>query len=1388
MEFSATFIAGAVYFWTGPGGFSSTQQNPTITSATPSANGTYCVFVYVDGCESEESCTEVIINPNPATPTASNNGPICEGEDLLLFSDAVAGATYTWTGPMGFTSNQQNPTISNAYPGDEGTYCLIITIDGCDSEESCIDVLIIPTPSTPIASNNSPICYNEDINLSTATVAGASYSWSGPNSYTSTDQNPVITAATPLDNGIYCVVVTIDGCSSNIGCTEAYVSHTPITPSASNNGPTCEGDYLELFATSTIVGATFFWTGPGGFISTDQNPIIPNVTPSESGSYCVFIKINWCESESSCTDVIIKPSPATPIANYNGPICEGEDLELTTDAVTDATYAWTGPDGFTSTDQNPVITGATTASSGSYCVVVTVNDCPSYESCRDVLILEAPLTPMASNNGPLCEDYDLNLTTDFVAGAIYSWTGPNGYASTNQNPTMTGISSFESGSYCVVVTVDGCSSLKGCTDVNINPNPIVPLVTYNGPICEGGNVVFSANTISGATYYWSGPGGFASIEQNPVLLNVSAFSSGTYCLYINVNGCESDVSCLDVVINPIDASSTIQVNTPICIGDDLELSTEALPNGLYEWTGPNGFQSFDQNPIIPSVSSDYSGIYTLHASNTLSQCPNLGVVIKEIEIINCFDPHAACDEIGADDIICNFNDLAGVSGSLANENSTGNQPLGFLCNSNDEVQNISWIGFVALEGDYDIVINTSNCYLNTGDDGGVQIGVYSDCSFSNESEVFCENNYELSNETRISSSTLTSGQTYFLYIDGFEGSLCDYSIDIDGFYDNTYCTDLSKVTGVAYIDDNENGMYEVGETLLRNAFISLSPGNFSVLTNDEGKYIINTPKGGATLTAKMNEGHWINDELTIEDLTIFETCVEGIDFGFVPNLFYQEANISVANSITRCDWETKFYFTIENTGTVNLDANFEFEFDDKASYFITNHIGLQVNGNVASGNLGTMAPFEVREFWITLKMPSGSTVLPILDFKTTLYNNGGVEMDEYEQSEQLRCSYDPNDKREYPNREGEENLTLMDENLEYTIRFQNNGNDTAFQVKIIDPLDPNIDPTSIRVINSSHAVETCIENENLIFIFENINLVDSMTNYEGSQGFVSFRCNTKEDRLEYTIVHNTADIIFDTNEPIVTNTTINTLVSELCTYATSEIDIEICDGDNYHGFEESGTYTEIFPLEYGCDSTVIINLEVQGITYSSQTIEVCEGDPFDLNGNEYILYESQVLRDSMENAQGCISNVFIFNVEVNPVLKIEIDTVICEGYEYNGLSETGVYTIESFDEVTGCDIITTIDLEVLPKSDPSCIVGLNDLNNSEIKIYPIPVRDVFFLEGDAIIDAVSIYTMNYQKVEELQFTIGLQKVQLSTDRLVQGLYIIAIESKGQIIYKKLIVE
>ena len=75
--------------------------------------------------------TTVVVNPLPATPTASNTGPYCVGGTISLATPTVAGATYAWTGPGGFTSALQNPTIAAATVAMAGTYSVTITVSGC---------------------------------------------------------------------------------------------------------------------------------------------------------------------------------------------------------------------------------------------------------------------------------------------------------------------------------------------------------------------------------------------------------------------------------------------------------------------------------------------------------------------------------------------------------------------------------------------------------------------------------------------------------------------------------------------------------------------------------------------------------------------------------------------------------------------------------------------------------------------------------------------------------------------------------------------------------------------------------------------------------------------------------------------------------------------------------------------------------------------------------------------------------------------------------------------------------------------------------------------------------------------------------------------------------
>jgi len=142
-------------------------------------------------------------------------------------------------------------------------------------------------------------------------------------------------------------------------------------------------------------------------------------------------------------------------------------------------------------------------------------------------------------------------------------------------------------------------------------------------------------------------------------------------------------------------------------------------------------------------------------------------------------------------------------------------------------------------------------------------------------------------------------------------------------------------------------------------------------------------------------------------------------------------------------------------------------------------------------------------------------------------------------------SYDPNDKTEHTGIK-EKGYTLFDSKLSYTIRFQNTGTDTAFNIKIIDTLDSKLDIQSFRISSYSHPCTYDIDENGIVTIaFNNILLPDSIVNEPESHGYVKYTVLPQSGFKENTEVSNTAYIYFDYNPAIVTNTMVNTFVNEL---------------------------------------------------------------------------------------------------------------------------------------------------------------------------------------------------------------------------------------------------
>ncbi len=588
---------GGTYAWSGPGGFTSTLQNPTIPSSTTANSGVYTVTVTVTGCTATASTT-VTVNPLPV-PTATNTGPYCPGATIQL--NATGGGTYSWSGPGGFTSTLQNPTLPTATTAMSGVYTVTVTLNGCTATATT-SVTVNPTP-TVTATNTGPYCPGATIQLNS--TGGGTYSWSGPNAFTDVNQNPSISGATTAMSGAYTVTVTLNGCTAT-ATTNVVVNPIPV-PSATNTGPYCPGATIQLNSTG---GGTYSWSGPS-YSSTTQNPTIGSATTTMSGAYTVTVTLNGCTATATTT-VTVNPTP-TITATNTGPYCQTATIQL--NATGGGTYSWSGPSSFTSTQQNPSLPGATTSMGGVYTVTVTLNSCTA--TATTTVTVANLFVPTPSSNSPICSGATLNLSCG--NGISWSWTGPNGFTSTLQNPSIAPTTTAATGVYTVSATdVSGC---VGTGTVNVVVNPLPTLTTTSSTVCIGASGTLTAAGAS--TYSWNPattPATGSSVSATPTVTT-------TYTVIgTDANNCVN-TSTATITVNPLPVITAVSASA--CANFPATLTASGA--STYTWTptnpqatGASLTVSLTSNTTYTVTGTDVNGCVN---STTATVTINPGIVV-----------------------------------------------------------------------------------------------------------------------------------------------------------------------------------------------------------------------------------------------------------------------------------------------------------------------------------------------------------------------------------------------------------------------------------------------------------------------------------------------------------------------------------------------------------------------------------------------------------------------------------------------------------------------------------------------------------------------------------------------------------------------------------------
>ena len=172
-------------------------------------------YMYTDpnGCGTLYDTVFVLVLNIPTYPSASNNGPLCEG-DILMLGSSDSLAIHHWAGPNGFVSSAQSPVINHVSQVNNGNYAVTITnISGCSSTV-VTNVVVYSAPDASV-SNNGPVCVDGDLVFDAS--GGLSYNWNGPNGFTSGVQSPTVNHTQFIAQGTYTVtVVGSSGCSTTI--------------------------------------------------------------------------------------------------------------------------------------------------------------------------------------------------------------------------------------------------------------------------------------------------------------------------------------------------------------------------------------------------------------------------------------------------------------------------------------------------------------------------------------------------------------------------------------------------------------------------------------------------------------------------------------------------------------------------------------------------------------------------------------------------------------------------------------------------------------------------------------------------------------------------------------------------------------------------------------------------------------------------------------------------------------------------------------------------------------------------------------------------------------------------------------------------------------------
>ncbi|PJJ83387.1 Ig-like domain-containing protein [Mucilaginibacter auburnensis] len=623
----------------------------------------FWVEALTNGISGPRSEVDVLVESIPTAPQVSGVTNICEGVPAELTAASPNAIKYTWFNadmfPVAVGNKLTIPVFTNT------SYFVQAEARDCVSPLTEVKLFVVPTPRIT-SKKTDEICSGSNVNYTIqADLSGTTFTWSRAASAAINNNQPssgsgsviseILTSSSPSTQTVIYVITPV----STNGCNGTPFNYTvTVYPAAELTSPkqasVCNENPLNYLATFNPAVTDFSWsrdvvTGIDARAVANQTSrnireALTNTTnaPIVVPYHFEFTTANGCKSTF---DLPVTVNPVVTVTSKNfDPACSNEAFSYQiTSNVTGATFNWfrnavgNNPQRFVSgvTSINETLVNNSDQPLDVYYLITPVyNGCESKPFEYHVIFNAQPLQPQINASPQVCEGNTLTLQTIPVAGATYTWTLPDGTTATTQTPVynITNVTLANSGTYALVVTVNGCSSISRSTNVTVINKPLAN-AGPNQTVCPTATVVqldgdvrrnVTQQPIAGV---WSGGTGSFSSTNDPkakYFPSQQDRNSGSVTLTLtsaSAGDCTEAVSQVVITFALIPAADA-GPDQNVCDDEtNVALSGSILPGkGTAAWTttGTGTFDNANQAATIyhPSLADVSAGLVILKLKAT----------------------------------------------------------------------------------------------------------------------------------------------------------------------------------------------------------------------------------------------------------------------------------------------------------------------------------------------------------------------------------------------------------------------------------------------------------------------------------------------------------------------------------------------------------------------------------------------------------------------------------------------------------------------------------------------------------------------------------------------------------------------------------------------------